>query len=147
MNSKELRIVVTGGRNFTDRNYLYSTLDQWNKGFTRIIEVAHGACGCDGGVNPVRWNKMKGADLYAHLWAKMRGVPVTPFPANWTLYGPSAGPVRNRLMLETFKPDIVFGFAGGRGTGDCLAQARHLQLGIMYIMYCFDNDDPNSPPF
>ena len=37
--------------------------------------------------------------------------------------GKAAGPERNRRMLDTFKPDGVIAFPGGRGTADCCRAA------------------------
>jgi len=44
-------------------------------------------------------------------------------------HGRAAGPIRNRQMLEEFRPAIVLAFPGGAGTANCVKTAR--ELGIL----------------
>ena len=76
-----MRIIVCGGRDFSDREALFRVLDDLHSthGFTLLV---HGAA--------------RGAD--------------------WQMHGLRAGPVRNREMLRTCKPEIVVAFPGGSGT-------------------------------
>jgi hypothetical protein len=66
--------------------------------------IARGAVGelCHGGA--------KGADTIAGLIARELGKFVTEFPADWNRYGKGAGPIRNRQMLDEFRPEVVFAF-------------------------------------
>ena len=50
-------------------------------------------------------------------------IPAVAFPADWQKHGKRAGPIRNALMLAEGKPDLVIGFAGGKGTDDMLRKA------------------------
>ena len=77
----------------------------------------------------------RGADRAAHTWAinardnhgaKIR---ILIFGAWWS-DGPRAGPERNTRMLEVAKPDLVLAFPGGRGTADCVSQARALGIEV-----------------
>lgn len=92
-----MRICVTGGRNFKDKELLRKTLEA-----LQPTEIAHGGA--------------KGADTLAGQWATANGIPVTVFPANWGLLGKLAGFARNTQMLERFKPDLLVAFPGGDGT-------------------------------
>lgn len=102
------RVVVTGGRDFTDRDAVWGALDR-RHARGGIVALAHGGA--------------SGVDRLADMWARNRGVPVEPFPADWRIRGKAAGPERNRRMLDTFKPDGVIAFPGGRGTADCCRAA------------------------
>jgi hypothetical protein len=102
-----MKILVCGGRDYNNKEHLYHVLDKAN--YDGDIEICHG------GAN--------GADNLAEKWATDRQVNVTVFPANWAL-GRVAGPIRNQKMLETFKPDMVIAFPGGRGTADMIRKAR-----------------------
>ena len=76
-----LVVVVTGSRDWTDRNRVYSALDLL--GPDLLIE---------GGA--------KGADKLARDWADNRGVWCVEVPALWSSHGRTAGPKRNQFMLS-----------------------------------------------
>lgn len=108
--NRPLRVLVCGGRNFND----VLTLGSWLGGIIK----SHGiALVIQGGA--------RGADHMAREFAKWKGIPVETYPANWSELGPSAGPIRNRLMLDMGKPDLVVAFKGGRGTANMVMQARN----------------------
>jgi hypothetical protein len=103
-----IRLLVTGGRDFTDRALLDRTLDGIHR--KHAIEVLiHGAC------------HLGGADTLADEWAADRGVPVEPFPVvaddgPW----PDAGPRRNHRMLVNGRPThcVAFPTPKSKGTWD-----------------------------
>lgn len=102
-----IRLLVTGGRTFSNRLSLERTLDAVNR--KHAIEVLiEGEC------------PTGGADRLAREWAESRRVPVEPYPVNHTLDGPwpGAGPRRNARMLEFGRPTHCIAFEGGRGTAD-----------------------------
>lgn len=105
------KVLVCGGRDFTDRALLDDMLDFFNvKG--RIDCVVHG--------------DQRGADALAKEWALKRGIDHKPYPADWKKHGKSAGPIRNELMLDD-NPDIhvVIAFpTGGPGTIGMMNLAR-----------------------
>lgn len=92
-----MRILVTGGRDFGNIRALYKVLDDINP--TEI---------CQGGA--------KGADMLALNYATGKNIPCKTYPADWVKHGKAAGMIRNREMLEDFKPDMVVAFPGGVGT-------------------------------
>ncbi len=102
-----LRVLVCGGRTYSDEEHLNDILDRMHRNYV-ITEIIHG------GAN--------GADKMAGLWACSRGIDVTVCPAAWERYGKAAGHIRNKEMLE-LNPDIVIAFPGGRGTSNMLEQA------------------------
>src|SRR5262245_59385557 len=97
-----MRVLVTGGRSFSDQELLVAVLDRLDaaRGFTVLI---HGDA--------------SGADHLAGEWAKSRSIEVLARPADWKKYGRAAGPIRNSQMLDE-KPDLVVAFPGGKGTAD-----------------------------
>lgn len=128
------RILVCGGRNYVDSARLFYVLDYYNAsvGFAVLI---HGAAA--------------GADQWAAQWAKARGIPLLPFPAQWgdmnatscvvryrqdgTRYNAAAGGIRNLKMLDEGKPDFVVAFPGGKGTRDMMQQARECRVPVLEI--------------
>ena len=104
-----MRILVCGGRDFTDRDAVFRCLDhlQHERGVTCVIDGA-----------------ARGADTFAHEWAEARGVTSERYPANWNRDGKRAGPIRNAQMLSEGKPDGLIAFPGGRGTADMVAKSK-----------------------
>lgn len=109
-----MKVVVTGGRGFKDALCVAKELAALNP-----THIAHGGA--------------TGADDLAASWAKGAGVSTTEFPANWEEHGRAAGPIRNRKMLEWMQPDIVLAFPGGRGTADCVSQARRMGIEVREV--------------
>jgi hypothetical protein len=121
-----MKVAVTGGRSFSAREVVYLALSRANKR-ERITFVLHGAC-------------PSGVDAHAAAWAMDHGVEhsVRTYAADWDKYGKAAGPIRNREMLTTEKPDLVLVFPGGRGTRDCELQARKLGLNVELVATGYD---------
>ncbi len=78
-----------------------------------------------------------GADTLADMVGKVLGIPVLPFPADWSKHGRSAGPIRNRRMLKEGRPTEVIGFHANieqsKGTHDMLTIAK--QAGLPTTLY------------
>lgn len=70
----------------------------------------------------------RGADRQARIAARLRGLEVADFPADWDREGDAAGPLRNRRMLIKGRPDVVIWFhhhlPSSRGTRDMVKIAR-----------------------
>lgn len=105
------RIVVTGGRDETPerKTMVYNALNIY-----KPVEVAQGGA--------------KGTDTYALLWCQDNKVKHQTFNVNWNTFGRAAGPIRNRKMIEKFKPDYVLAFPGGPGTLNCKTEAKRKEL-------------------
>ncbi|MBF6540764.1 DUF2493 domain-containing protein [Nocardia farcinica] len=123
------RLLVTGSRNWTDRQIIRDALARaWRDLQPGPIVLVHGAA--------------RGADTIASdIWTG-GGLPDEPHPAKWDqacgptcthrrqrdsrVYHTCAGGIRNQLMVD-LGADLVLGFpigAGWSGTKDCLARAR-----------------------
>jgi len=101
-----LRIAVTGGRDYT--NYLTIA--------TCLTQVMPVAALAQGGA--------RGADRLARRWARANGIKPVTFEADWDRYGHGAGLIRNGVMLDEFKPELLVAFPGGTGTADCVGKAH-----------------------
>ncbi len=119
-----MRVLVCGGRAYSDEQHVFSTLDALAPAPTLII---HG----DAGKLIHRDNQKTGwigADKIAGRWAELRKVPVHAFPARWDIYGNRAGPIRNQVMIDRGLPDLVVSFPGHLGTEDM--KRRAIRAGI-----------------
>lgn len=119
-------ILVTGGRDYSDRKTVFRVLDELARN-NAVDEIVHGGA--------------KGADALANEWGKAREMCITTFPvttADWMQHGRSAGPRRNGLMVAFMKRQIgrkgiVVAFPGGNGTADCVRQARAAGVSVLEI--------------
>lgn len=113
-----ITLLVTGGRDYRDRQKVFETLDHY---YTKIAKfhLIHG--------------NAEGADMISALWAQERGVSVKAYPADWGRFKRRAGPIRNHEMLQEGKPDIVIAFPGGSGTAHMKEIARKAGVEVREI--------------
>lgn len=126
---RQYRVIVTGSRDWADRNAVYAALDAVLAEHPRLI-VVQGLC-------------PYGADAQAVSWVMDRwtfaeaDVTHEDHPADWATYGKRAGPVRNEEMVR-LGADVVLAFVmpcskpshnrwkphDSHGTADCVARAE-----------------------
>lgn len=120
-----MKIVVSGSRDWSDQSriekiFLEIKEKRGGEEDGEEIELIHGDC--------------QGLDILAGKVAKKLGWKVSTFPAQWGAYGKSAGPIRNRQMLDQ-KPDLVIWFhdniSESKGTKDLLNEAKKRKLNIL----------------
>ena len=104
-----MRVLVCGGRDFADPDRLSAALSALHVE-TPFSLLIHGGA--------------RGADRMANQWAVHAKIPRAAFYANWSEHGKAAGPMRNQMMLDEGKPDLVVAFPGGRGTADMVRKAK-----------------------
>lgn len=110
------RLLVCGGRDYADRERVFSVLDRVNAKRPLGV-VIHGAA--------------RGADTLAGEWAEEREVEVWRFPAKWGEEGRAAGHLRNQRMLDVAQPQGVVAFPGGAGTEDMIKRAKAAGVTVM----------------
>ncbi len=107
------RVIVCGGTEFRDRERCFGVLDRLLAGRGEV-EIVSGHA--------------RGADLLGEEYAKLHGLALRVFPAEWARYGKAAGPIRNGQMIEYARGEqpLVIAFWDGqsRGTANTLARAR-----------------------
>lgn len=112
------RVLVCGGRDFTDEGMLEEVLDKIHDE-RKIGCIIHG--------------NARGADKLAGRWAAYNDIETFSYPADWERDGSAAGPIRNRKMLYEGRPDIVVAFKGGRGTADMVAASRKAGVDVLVV--------------
>lgn len=129
----EIRILVTGSRDYTDRAAVARALGHLGANYIfgvrpDEIVLVHGDCKRfkpDGSFDPDR-----SADQLAAQEAAALGWRTEPHEAKWDQYGPkAAGPIRNKEMVALGAHYCVV-FPGGSGTKNCrrLALAAHIPV-------------------
>lgn len=113
------KVLVTGGRDFTDEALVHSVLNA---------------------INPdiVVQGEARGVDTFAKTWAKKNNKKVICYDPDWKnisnpdakikynnygAYDANAGLRRNILMLEENPDSLVIAFEGGTGTEHCFSNA------------------------
>jgi hypothetical protein len=112
-----MKVLICGSRYFNDYNRLETILSD----ISGISAIIHG------GAN--------GADLLGERYARQNSIPVHRFPAEWSKYGKSAGPIRNRRMLRDGAPDLVIAFLApnSRGTKDMIKVAEKAGIPVKIV--------------
>lgn len=114
------RVIIAGGRDFKDYNYLAKTMDNLLSNIKGDITVV---CG-----------KAKGADTLGEQYAKERGYLVQYFPANWDRYGKAAGYIRNTEMAKNADALVAFWDGESLGTRHMIeiAKTRGLKVRVKH---------------
>lgn len=112
----KMKIIITGGRDFRDKEMMFKTLDRIHKK-TPIEKLGHGDA--------------TGADSLAREWGLNNSVTVVGYPAAWSI-GKNSGETRNLYMFKDFSPDYILAFPGGQGTKDSINFAKKMGYKVVY---------------
>lgn len=112
-----LKVIVAGGRDFSDYKMLTKTLDHLKKPFEVV-------CG-----------EAKGADSLGKRYANENELKVHSFPADWNTHGKSAGYKRNEQMAEFADACIAFWDGKSRGTKHMIDIATRKGLKLLVVRY------------
>lgn len=116
-----MKILVTGGRNFKDKAFVWKTLDKYKLLYLGNLQIVQGGA--------------KGVDHYAWQWAHESGIPCKTYKADWDRYGKAAGYIRNKEMLLDSEAQLVLAFPGGRGTRNMVHFAHTIGVQVIDVMY------------
>lgn len=123
MKKPTVRLLVCGGRDYSDRDTMFNILEGFE--FEHIVEV-------------VIEGEAPGADLLAREWAESMDIDVDPYPASWKVYGRAAGPIRNQQMLVEGKPNYAFAFYDkprhlSKGTADMVKRLKKAGVPVVEV--------------
>lgn len=110
------RVLVYGGRDFTDRLWMEDRLRLYLR--EEDVVVHGGAPGAD--------------SLAGDIAGRVLRYAVEVYNADWYHYGKKAGPIRNQEMLDSGL-DYAIAFPGGRGTKD---MTKRLEAAGIPILKC-----------
>lgn len=112
-----MRVLVTGGRDYAEAKTVNSVLDHIHQTTDGITCIIHGGA--------------KGADTLASHWALKNNIKEEVYFADWKLHGKSAGPLRNKEMLDKSNPDFAVVFPGGKGTKNMLSLVQRARIAYL----------------
>lgn len=94
------RVLICGSREWRDE----LPMKAWFAAFeNKPVTIIHGCA--------------KGADSLAGFLAECYRLKVEEYPADWSMHGKAAGPIRNQRMLDEGKPNLVVAFKDGIDRG------------------------------
>lgn len=109
----EFRVIVAGGRDFEDYEYLEKSMNHLLSKIKRKIVVVCGAA--------------RGADKLGERYAKEHGYEVRYYQADWSI-GKSAGYLRNLEMAQNADALVAFWDGKSKGTNHMIQTAKKYGL-------------------
>ncbi|MGD6876899.1 DUF2493 domain-containing protein [Bacillus infantis] len=117
-----LKVIVAGGREFKDYDLLCREMINFLRGkYPKDVEIVSGTA--------------RGADKLGERFAEEKGCRVAYFPAEWDLYGKSAGYRRNAKMAKYADAAVCFWDGKSRGTKHMIDLAEKEVLQVKVIKY------------
>lgn len=115
------KILIAGSRDFADYELLESTMNQLLLAYDGNVEIVSGTA--------------RGADKLGEQYAKDNGYALKQFLANWSLYGRSAGYVRNAQMADYINMAVIFWDGQSRGTKHMIELCRQKAIKLKVVLY------------
>lgn len=113
-----MRTIIAGSRIATD---------------PRLITIAMNHCGWVPTV--VISGTASGADTLGENWAEEHDIPVERYPAQWSMYGKSAGYRRNADMANKAEALVALWDGSSRGTKHMIDLAKRKGLEVYVLMF------------
>jgi len=128
-----VKLVIFGDREFAEFAIDPNTQEKYRTGNYEILEYIVESCSSvkEGLITTVISGKARGADKMGEKWAKKRGIPVLPFPADWDTYKLGAGSIRNRQMADIADLGIGFLAPNSIGTVDMIEACRERKVPLL----------------
>lgn len=109
----KINVAIVGSRNFVNykifKNHVSNTLKEWGLKVSQITIISGGA---------------KGADTLARKFAGEFDIQIIEFLPDWDKYGKTAGPIRNKDIIDKSSLIIAFPSTGGSGTQNSINLAK-----------------------
>ena len=112
-----MRTIIAGSRDITNMYYLTEAMKTCPFSITTILS-----------------GTARGVDTLAIDYGKQQNIPVEKYPANWDLYGKSAGYKRNVLMARHADALIALWDGQSKGTKHMIDIANELNLSIHLVI-------------
>lgn len=129
-------VIIAGGREFDNYRMLEQTASQAIRDW--VDEIYKGAP--EPKIDIIS-GAARGADKLGEQFAREYGMTVNRMPANWELYGKSAGYRRNEEMTKHANALIAYWDGESRGTKHMIDIATRRELLVRIIRYdCLEGD-------
>jgi hypothetical protein len=126
-------ILITGSRDWPDPIYVHREMERAVNSFgAQNISFLHGGC-------------PKGVDSFVYNTCLDRAYDQEVVPAEWNKYGKSAGPARNRQMVDVYLPNYCLAFIWNNSKG--ATQCAHYAWRRGVATYVWAGRDGHTPIF
>ena len=129
-----MKVIVAGGRDFTDYDLLKYTLDNFQQEYGDITEVVSGGA--------------RGSDKLGEKYANENNTPIKRFVPDWEGLGKKAGHVRNRQMGDYAKEHngrlVAFWDKQSKGTKGMIDYATKIGLKSVVVYYNVEVSDDKT---
>jgi len=113
-----MKVIIAGGRNFTDFDFLKKWCDYYLSNHSGEIEIVSGGA--------------TGVDALGERYAIDKVYKLKIIPANWDL-GKKAGRLRNKQMAEYADCLLAFWDGTSKGTKNMIEQAKENNLKVRIV--------------
>jgi len=117
---KKINLAIVGTRTFTDYIFLEKSVLN-NYDITTISNIISGGA--------------TGADTLAEVFAKKYSIPIIIYKPDWKLYGRGAGPIRNKIIIDSSDTVIAFWDGISPGTKNSVDLAKKSNKPIIIYNY------------
>jgi hypothetical protein len=111
-----MKVIIAGSRTINNIELVEKAIKE--SGF----EITEVVCGC-----------CEGVDTQGELWALKNGIPVKQFPADWKKFGKSAGPLRNKEMVNYGEALLAIHANNSKGTRHIIDYAKRKGIPVFVI--------------
>lgn len=123
MTDNSIRLIIAGGRGFTDYNHMENVVDHMLSKLFETHEIT------------IISGDAIGADKLGMRYASHRSLPLIVMPADWDKYGKSAGYRRNTEMANKATHLIAFWDGESRGTKHMIDIAHSMKIKVHVSRY------------
>jgi hypothetical protein len=120
-----MRAIIAGSRDLNSYTLVVKAVEE--SGILPTVVLSGGA---------------RGIDRQGEKWASQRGIPVERYPAEWKLWGNSAGVRRNQKMADNADALIAVWDGSSRGTKLMIEAA--LRRGLTVYVHDARRDEPKE---
>jgi len=117
-----MKVLICGDRNWNDAYVILNCINKLTDKYNNNLTIIAGGA--------------RGADKIAAQWCKTLGINLIEVHADWKKYGKSAGPIRNKIMLD-MNPDLLIAFhndiENSKGTKHCKEEAEKRGISVEII--------------
>ncbi|AYV78901.1 MAG: protein of unknown function DUF2493 [Edafosvirus sp.] len=113
----EKHVGIVGYRDYHNYNEFCKIIKEWILKNGNIDMIISGGC--------------KGTDTLAEKYAKENNIPIKLFLPDWDKYGDSAGPIRNKEIVNSSTHLIALPSKKSKGTYTTIQMAKKKKIPIM----------------